>query len=193
MSKKISLVFMLGVCLSLCGFTFKDEPLNKVININKRYIDIRDLLEQLSRKAQISLLVSSRVKGNIDEIKGITVQEILDKTLVPRGYSWKFFEGCLYVGEPANLKSLWDRLKIPILPKAVHGTCLSADFKNADLPTLARIVKKYAGIEIRVDDDVSGSMIVMIDNMPWERLLLGLIHLNGLKIIESEFSVILTP
>ncbi|NLI78658.1 MAG: hypothetical protein GX442_19735, partial [Candidatus Riflebacteria bacterium] len=168
-------------------------PLKRPFKAVERFIDIRDLLAHVSQQAGLSLMVGHGVRGNLDDVAGDTLQEVLDQVLIPREFEWRLFEDCLYVAERGQLDELWKVMNQPLKAKITRGKRLNAEFRNIDLPMICQILRKYSGIEIRTTDHITGNMTLRIIDMPWERVLMGIVYLNGLRMMETDFSIVISP
>lgn len=163
--------------------------------INNNYIDVRDLLYDISNIYGISLMIAREVKGMLkkDEVRGSCVEDILESALKKLGYSFKFRENCLFVAKKINLELLLDKIYTPIKSKLVPSRKLNIDFRNVDLGIICKILSEIAGIEIRISEQISGNMIMRIIDMPYETVLKGIVYLNGYKMLETDFSIIIVP
>lgn len=193
------------------GTHLKDGPLQRKIRIEKSIVDIRDLLDHLSRFIECSLIVGHGVRGMIeypgfaddktaspeesDMSTGETIENVLNNALSGRGFRWRFLDGCLYVAQDMMLQSFLDKIHNhdPIVSKSQHGGLINADFRTVDFYQLSQIISKFAGIEIRVLYNIRGNMMIRAIDTPWEHVLLSMVYLNGLKMIESDFSITITP
>lgn len=170
-----------------------DNPLRQTFKPTERFVDLRDLLAAISQQTGLSLMVSRAVRGNLNEVKGETVEQVLQEALAPRGFEWRLYDGCLYVGERGLLDDLWKVMHIPLKAKITRGKRLNADFRNLELPTIGRILRNFSGIDIRFTEHITGNMTMRIIDMPWERVLLGIVYLNGFRMMETDFSILISP
>ena len=171
-----------------------ENPLKRGFSMKgEKSVELRDLLAQMSSENGFSLIVSRAVRGTLDEIKGVTIEEILNKNLLNQGFDWRFWDRCLYVGEQGSMDELWRLMNTPFKAKVALGKKLSADFHSIELPMVCSILSKFSGVDIRATDGISGRITMRIVEMPWEKVLRGVVYINGYRILESDYTILVSP
>jgi len=170
-----------------------DRMTQSVTLPNRRFVDIRDLLQRLSRAGNFSLMMEGAVHGVLEKVEGTTIEEVLTKTVKPRGFEWRFWENCLFVGTPERMEYLWENLKIPLVKSAKQGNKVSAEFHDIEIQTVVNILENYSGIGLRATQSINQHMSLRVVDMPWEKVLLGVVYLNGFRMVISDFSITITP
>jgi hypothetical protein len=179
------------------------DLLRRPMTVTELTLDIRDFLEGLSRSHGISVLAGSRVRGVLrakrDEhgqvrrpaIEGATLGEVLNNATRSLGFGWRLIDGSLYVADELHLARLIDSMNSPrpTSVRAAFGKRLNAKFGSVDLHQLSRILRQQASVDIRVAASVQDRLLLQAIDVPWERVLLAMVHLNGLRMVESEFSI----
>ena len=160
---------------------------------NRRFVDIRDLLQRLSRAGNFSLMMEGAVHGVLERVEGSTIEEILIKSVKPKGFQWRFWENCLFVGTPERMEYLWDNLKLPLINSAKKGVKVSAEFHDIEIQTVVNILENYSGIGLKATQSITQHMSLRVVDMPWEKVLLGVVYLNGFRMVVSDFSITITP
>jgi type IV pilus assembly protein PilQ len=67
--------------------------------------------------------------------------------------------------------------------KHFTGEPISLELKDADIKDVLRSFAKITGLNIVVDPDVSGSVTVQLDNVPWDQALDIILRINGLSYV----------
>jgi hypothetical protein len=171
-----------------------EGTLKKLVPIvQRKFVDVRDLLQRLSKLGNFSLMVDTDVRGNLEKVEGSTFEEILNKSVKPMGFEWRFWQGCLYVGETEKLENLWNSINTPLIPNSQTGRKVSLDLHHVEMRTLLAILKNYSEIGIQGTSDLTEHVTLRIVDMPWEQVLWGLVHMHGLRVTATNFSITVSP
>ena len=157
----------------------------------ERLMDVGDILAKVGRQKQLSLVVAGNVRGFVTYKPGETMAETLDQSLSGMGFRWRLIDNCLYVGLEPNMRIFLDRFHShqQDAPKVTHGGALNAEFNSIDLFQLSRMLSRFSSIQIRIEPGIKGTMMLKAVGVPWERILLALVYLNGFRMVQSDFSV----
>ncbi len=156
-------------------------------------IDVREVLTRLTTHFGLSLIAAKKVRGFVELPLGPTGGETLKKCLHPLGFAWEERDGCLFVGTSESLLAFKEAVGIGLkLPVRKEGM-MNAEFYDVELSSIIRVLRHFSGVEVMADENLTGRMTMRIVNMPWERVLLGIIHLNGFRLVESDFSLMIVP
>ena len=70
---------------------------------------------------------------------------------------------------------------------AYTGEQISLNLKDVDLKDFFRLIHEISGLNILVDPNVSGSVTMVLDNVPWDQALDIVLKDNGLgKVLEGN-------
>jgi len=162
-------------------------------HLSARNVERRDLLVKISEVQGLSLLVSRDVRGTVDEVATGTLGQTLDAALHPSGYDWRIWDGCLYVAERSRLERFFDAVARMDQLKLPAARTFGGIFGALDIPSIIRVLRKHAGTNILMTDTISGEMSLRLTGIPWERVLLAAVYMNGLKLVVSDFSIMVVP
>ncbi|HEY9071900.1 MAG TPA: hypothetical protein VIV61_16695 [Candidatus Ozemobacteraceae bacterium] len=168
-------------------------PEDRPWQLTARNVERRDLLMKMSEVQGFSLLVSRDVRGTVDEIATGTVARALDAALHPAGYDWRIWDNCLYVAERVRLERFFEAVAGLESLKLPSARVFGGIFGVLDIPSIIRVLRKHAGTNIMITDTVSGEMSLRLNGIPWERVLLAAVYMNGLKLVVSDFSIMIVP
>ena len=65
------------------------------------------------------------------------------------------------------------------------GENISLNFKRIEIRSLLQVISHFTNIPIGLDDQVSGSVSIRVQNIPWDDALSKVMHAKGLKVIKS--------
>ncbi|MBF0406233.1 MAG: hypothetical protein HQM10_02680 [Candidatus Riflebacteria bacterium] len=184
---------------SYAKHSFLELPFQE--NLGEVY-DLRDLLLRMSKEWNISLILGREVRGGFDispeerkQLKNnkMRVREFLDLLYSTKKLSWTVWKNVLFVGSPIGIKSCIDSLKKPVEVFQNTRKNLDAEYYHTSLQSLVKQLSDCSDVKISVADDVHEYITMRISSIPWDQVLIGLVSLNGLQMIVSDFSVLITP
>ena len=169
------------------------DPMARPWNRPASNIDRRDLIGEICDANDFSIILASNIRGPVGDIATGTIEQVLDQALKPAGFDWRFWGNCLYIGAKNHVNTLFDEMEHIDKLKFQRGRKVSGIFRSIKVTSLIRVLRKYTNSNIVVGDTVNGLMCLRLVNVPWERVLLAVVYLNGLKLVVSDFSIMIVP
>ncbi|HNW36273.1 MAG TPA: hypothetical protein PKM25_15145, partial [Candidatus Ozemobacteraceae bacterium] len=169
------------------------DPMSRPWQYPGRNVERRDILGKICEANDFSLVAASNIRGTVDEVASGTIEQVLDQALKPAGFDWRFWENCLYVGSKNRVDVFFEELEHVDELKFRRGRKINGIFRSMEVASMIRILRKYSETNIVMADTVSGEMSLRLMDVPWERVLMAVVYLNGLKLVVSDFSIMVVP
>ncbi|MBF0544905.1 MAG: hypothetical protein HQM08_10750 [Candidatus Riflebacteria bacterium] len=179
--------------------SFLDLPLT--VDVTKE-VDFRDLLLQLARDWNVSLILGKEARGrvslseeqiNILKDKKSTVKDFLNVLSETKKLEWIIWKNVLLIGEPLAIKKCISLLNQPNPILQNSGKTINAEFYQTNLNSLAKQLSEFSELNIAVSEGIHNYVTMRLASIPWEQALIGLVYLNGFQMVISDFSVLITP
>lgn len=173
-----------------------NRSVNDKIHLSQRYMDLKSFAYIVTDKQRWDLIISSDISVPEKEIVGNTIKEILDNFCKNSEFGWRLLDNCLYIANKRELQTFFKQLPIleTRLPDGINKNAVySGYFESVDLSLLCLFLSSVSGTEIRVANGFEPSVMMRVNEMPWKKVLLAIVHFNRYKLTISDFSVLISP
>ena len=86
-------------------------------------------------------------------------------------------------GRAASERATGSTREVESQEKQFTGEPISLELKDADIKDVLRTFAKITGLNVVVDPEVSGSVTVQLENVPWDQALDIILRINGLDYV----------
>lgn len=193
--KKVNCLCSVILLFLLMAPAFADGAFSNMPDVGDRFLDVRTFLFRIAGKNGWSLIISNDVRSAEKEVKGATTKEALANYFKGTPYSYRLFDGCLYVAGERELEQFFKDLpELEMsLPKGKASANFSGVFQRIELSFLCGMLRSLSGVEIRPAEDLRISLLMRARNMSWQRIILAIVRLNRFRLNRTDFSLVISP
>lgn len=178
MTKKIVLqailYLLLSLYVSLC--LLAEEPM---LSLSFRDTDIRDVLRGIAMQNGINIVPDNSVTGNITiHLQNVSLDVGLKTLLEMNGFEYEKKGDIYLVRRQTTSTSTFN--------VSFQNGKLSVDADNVDVKQLLRDISKKTGLNIVVENDLTGNVTANVSNIPIEDVLYVILEPNGFVVKENN-------
>jgi len=153
------------------------------LTINLYKIDLREALNLIEKKTEVTIAVSEEVKGEVTvQLVAVSLEEALDAILSKTDYTFKKIEG-IYVVEhkPPPVP-----LEVPLVEVPPEERLITNVFVDTDIRQVLNTIAAQTEVNILVDDTVRGYISLDLRDVPLEKALRMVLTPGGYTFVKME-------